>query len=252
MGCNIHIFAEVMNKGEWQLNCDLVFPNPWYISPQDTKHNSSKGVIEIQEWEKDKYNADPPAIQDYEWFGLLADVPNELNPRRKITSISVPRGMPSDASAWWISYVKGWQDRLDLLSFLYLDDFLKFDWQYHKIDSEIMIPYSKYKKGQFHKSDIIEILKDNEILISEDQAQMLNNSEVADIELTTYKVDSEGILRIASTGLKAYNIVVQCGVSLSYRKYFDKHFQQVIIPLTELKNRYENVRLVFAFNFTQV
>lgn len=256
MSCSIHIFAEIFEDSHWKLNHDLVFRNPWYVDENEYKKNilANPGYL-IQDWEKDKYCADPPNIQDYEWFGLLSNIPNDHDPDRRIVCISNARGMPKDASPWWISYVKGWQDRLSIFSYLTIQDFLEFDWQGNTLETSCLIPYEVYRNRNVIGTNR---LKDyfctpdhsDYIVLNQRQAAELLPEEIQELNKGIYTVSPNGQLIIKQGSKTQHELYVQYFYQTSYRNYFSKYFEQVISPMIELNRRYSNVRLVFAFGLS--
>jgi len=93
------------------------------------------GFLEVRDREgvwrfKDKI----PDDRDYDWFGVLAGIRNDVN----VKPIASLRGIPADISTGIAKRVAHW-DGLDGYNcgWLTLEDFAEYDWNYEFVDGRI-------------------------------------------------------------------------------------------------------------------
>lgn len=265
MGCDIHIIAEVQIDGEWKMNTDKVFPNPYY-SPKAHEENVARWKERLEEgeinqeqfdkWSKetfllDKFRVEPDSSRNYDWFAILADVRNGTGFAGCITGagfdvIAEPRGVPEDACIDWKANCFDWDADMHSHSYLDVNDFNEFDWNQTTLKTGV-IPLNVYKKlkdtgnnpeawsGSISGGDIITISSDKADLVIEGKKTKLKRKK-------TYYSKEE------IRDVDEWEIYVQYEWPVIYSVWFKRQIEQIVNPLRELSKKYEDARIVFGFD----
>jgi hypothetical protein len=247
MGCDIHFKCEIKKGGKWEINTDKVFPNPYY------EKNSE------YEWRKDEFQDSPDGSRDYDWFSILADVRNGYGFAGVSTGsgfdvIAEPRGVPEDATDEWKEKVESWGCDMHSQSYLALEDFDNFDW------NQFTFKYGVIGLGQYEKlrgttdspnSWCGSSSGSNIITVSTDIADAI----LADPEIRLKVKKGKGFLRdsivtIDKNGKPAsqFTINVEYEWPVHYSEWFEHKIKNTVEPMRELKQKYEDVRIVFGFD----
>lgn len=221
MGCDIHIIAEVKENGVWKKNSEKIFPNSHF--KKDSEH----------EWEVEQFHSDPDDWRHYDWFAILANVRNGYGFAGVVTGegfnvISQPRGIPNDCCEEWKQQCEQWRGDFHSHSYLYLDDFNKFDWNQVTMKRGVVTlnEYASLRKtNEAPQSWCGGVFGGGIITISEEEA---------DKQLINKTINKQ--------------IYVNYHWPVLYREWFEGKIKNVVEPLRLLANKYEDVRLVFAFD----
>lgn len=121
MGCDIHMMAEINKNGKW-VKVGKVFKNE-YFDPKASKDG----------WNSDKFTDKPYGGRNYDLFAILADVRNGsgfagVETGKGFNPISMPRGVPKDASKEYRKDVKSWGVDGHSHSYFTVAELLAFDW----------------------------------------------------------------------------------------------------------------------------
>lgn len=247
---SIHIFAEVLEKGKWKLNKKPVFKNPWYATPEYIIEKQKKDpVYKVQDWEKDSYLPEPSRLNDIDWFAFLSGDDSFLSNSILKRSVVSFRGVPEDASAGWLKYLKSHSKFIKTHSYVYLKDFLNFEWEKHHVSSQVLIPAEDFESKNINLGLSSESTQDLEdLIIDEPQFSSLTKTEKDSLLYSSLAVNKKGHLEIKRDKILKYRLLVNCKCAISYRDYLDGYFISIINPMIMLKTLYDDVRLVFAFS----
>ncbi len=108
MGCDIHCYAEVFEKGTW-VKVGNVFRLDEFR----------------QEWNRSEYGDQPITSRNYGLFGWLADVRNYS----RVPAISQPRGVPNDVSKEVAKEINEWDGDGHSHSWLLLSEMINVDYE---------------------------------------------------------------------------------------------------------------------------
>lgn len=218
MGCDIHIIAEVKEKGVWRKNTDKVFKNPYYEMYKDVKeedpdrYKALKNIMNLR-----KFMEEPSSNRDYRWFSVLADVRNYgFNP------IAEPKGFPKDAS----------RDTMMFLGMV-VDDNMTME-EYEKTGGEIDLGNGNYKY-KYPREKILEW-----------ECKYLDEEETIakDIDYHSYSYFTAKELAEFDWN----QVIVFEGEEFVYKDLFKDNLKLTVEPLKKLSMRYEDARIVFAFD----
>lgn len=255
MGCDIHIIAEVKQKGKWKKNTDKVFKNPYFDIYEKIRTEEPARYEELKKSSKDdiqKFQVDPSSSRDYDWFAILANVRNGYGfAGEGFDVIAQPKGLPEDISIEGKKYVSD-PFNFHSASFLTLDEFDNFDWnqltmKYGVISLE---QYKKLKDGADSPEEWSGSISGPKIVTV--------SPEIADAIL----VDPEIGLKVTrefwntcdeidydnGTPASEYTICVQYEWPVQYREWFKHEIENIVKPMRKLIEVYEDVRIVFAFD----
>lgn len=314
MGCDIHIIAEVKENGNWKVNTDNVFKNPYYNPERwDERVNTYRERLrdgDITQQQFDNWTSNdslqmsteflptPSDSRNYDWFSILADVRNGIGfagvkTGGRFSVISSPRGLPEDISNDALKYFcdrvtddtelvdseqkigneyvyfysrnlvnswvsSGYSKLLEIngieyctnpdyhsMSYLSVDDFDNFDWNQLTMKSGI-ISLEQYKElkdtNESPSTWSGGISGPNIITVETDTADKILNGE--DLQLKRIDFLGERETKLASE----WNVYVQYNWPVVYRSWFEDNIRNVVEPLRELKKKYEDARIVFAFD----
>jgi hypothetical protein len=238
MGCDIHIIAEVKENGVWRKNTAPVFPNPYF---KDYKRYQLQAVeagdpdVNIPDFATQEFSDEPGSQRHYDWFAVLANVRNGrgfagVKTGQGFAVIAEPRGIPVDASQEWLEIVEQWDCDMHSRSYLYYEDFEKFDFNQITMKQGI-IPIEEYK-----------VLRETNAApkewcggISGPGIKVINVHE-ADALLNTSTL-TEGI---------KFHVMYEWPVL--YSEWFAEEIKSIVEPLKELTITYGDARLVFGFD----
>lgn len=247
MGCDIHNIVEVKVDGKWIPNPKPLFPNSWYKEDEKDKPEEDQW-----DWALDEFRTNPDDSRNYDWFSILANVRNGYGFAGVSTGagfdvIAEPRGIPNDVSDKWRKETKEWDCDMHSHSFLYLDDFDKFDWNQLTVKYGV-IPLDSYKElrgtDKTPKGWCGSTSGGNVITISEDMA-----NDVLDGKLTKLTREKDWLRKDNETRpIEDWDINVEYSWSVMYSEWFENNIKNVIEPLRELAEVYEDVRFVFGFD----
>lgn len=119
MGCDIHIYAEVLKDGHWQ-KVGKVFDDPYHRQDQPVGEPDEDGYVI-----NDPKTDEPYEGRNYHLFALLANVRNNGG----VTSISEPRGLPADVSDEVKAKRDDWGEDGHSHSWFSLTELESFDWK---------------------------------------------------------------------------------------------------------------------------
>lgn len=233
MGCDIHAIAEVKIDGRWRINTDKVFPNPWY------EKGSTDG------YSKHKYNDYPEDGRSYDWFAVLADVRNGRGFAGSVTGsgfsvIAQPRGVPPYCSPEWRKTVMDWGRDMHSHSYLYVDDFENFDWEQGQAEKYGTLNLKEYKK--YRKTG--ELPEEVNGTVWGAKVRTLDSEDADDY------LDGKLDLGFDDTGVPQdpKHVFVKVQWTVNYADYFDYKLNTWVEPLKKLEKKYEDARVVFAFD----
>lgn len=241
MGCDIHIRCEVKRNNKWELNTKEIFPNPYY----------KLSLNDDFEWTENEFTDTPDGSRNYDWFSILADVRNG----NMFSVISEPRGIPNDASDDWKEEVE--RKRLDMHSHSYLtiEDFDNFNW--NKLTMKFGIislnEYDVIRKTTNPPTSWSNYIAGDDIIIVEPTLanKILKNPEIKVSVTDTGFLFEEKIVTIDKKNgepANKFNIFVYYEWSVRYSEWFDSKIKNTIEPMKKLKEEYDDVRIVFAFD----
>jgi len=232
MGCDIHVKCEVKENGVWKLNPVRIFENEYFDNYREEREKGGK----IPDYAQEEFLTNPPRHRNYDWFSILADVRNGrgfagCKTGEGFEVIAEPRGIPEDATEEWKKECEDWYGDFHSHSWLTPEDFDKFDWSQKSIKTGI-IPIEEYRElrgtnkmppngwsGGISGPDIV--------IISQEQA--------------------DGILG-GSLGEEGVMYYVEYYWSVLYSNWFNHCITDTVEPLKKLKEQFEEVRIVFAFD----
>jgi len=239
MGCDIHIIAEVKENGKWKVNIDKVFKNSYFDPKND------------YEPFQNEFSETPPGNRNYDWFSLLANVRNGygfagVKTGEGFTPIAFPKGVPKDATQEWKKNVEEWDCDMHSHSYLSLEEFKNFDWTQVTIKAGV-ISLEQYKK-----------LKDTAETPDSWSGGISGGNIVTVDSLTADKILNGKIKKITkeskygrpeeTRAVEDWNIYVDYRWPILYSDWFENNLKAVVPAMEKLKEKYEDVRLVFGFD----
>lgn len=251
MGCDIHVMCEVKNNGEWKINTENVFPDGHILWCKEYNKEAYNSYIESG---RNEFTDSPDDGRFYDWFGLLADVRNGRGFAGVITGegftpISEPKGIPLDATDEWKEYAGRWEGDMHSQSYLTLREFLNYDWE-KTTKKAGYIPIQEYKtlretkqspeswSGGVSGKDIVNI--------SMEEADKLLSGEIIQHELKNFYGEVIETVEISLDDNKGKYVFYIWEVN--YKEWFQNKFEQWVTPMQQLKEKYEDVRVVFGFD----
>jgi len=242
MGCDIHIRCEVKRNNKWELNTKDIFPNPWYeFSLNDPDWSSPN----------DEFTDTPESTRLYDWFAILANIRNNEG----FNVISEPRGIPKDISKECKVWLDKKSDFLHSHSYLRLKDFDEFNWnnltmKFGLISLNAYDVIRKTKNPPTSWSTYVS--GDNVITVGPALAKkILKNPEIKLKVIDTGFLFEEKIVTIddnVGEPANKFNIFVNHEWPVRYIEWFDTKIKNIIEPMRKLKEEYDDVRIVFAFD----
>jgi len=120
MGCDIHIYAEVKENGEWE-KVGPVFDDPYYAPERP-----------LSDWNQPKIDQ-PYVGRNYDLFAILADVRNGrgfagVPTGTGFVPIAAPRGLPNDVTPGVEAQADSWGRDGHSHSWLLLSELQGYDW----------------------------------------------------------------------------------------------------------------------------
>jgi hypothetical protein len=247
MGCDIHNIVEVKIDGKWVPNPKPVFKNSYYKADETTKPKEDQW-----EWALNEFETSPSTDRNYDWFAILADVRNGrgfagVSTGAGFDVIVDPRGIPSDASDEWLETTKEWDCDMHSHSFLYIDDFDKFDWNQMTVKYGV-ISLEEYKQlrddNESPDSWCGATSGGNIIIISEDEADKVLDGKKTILTRSDDWLDKDEVTK----PVDEWDISVEYSWSVLYSEWFESNIKNIVKPLRELGELYEDVRFVFGFD----
>jgi len=227
MGCDIHIICEVKENGQWKLNKENIFPNSDYYAALEYKKLAEERGEEykIYDWQKNEFQSYPDDNRSYNWFGVLANVRNE-----KFDFISEPKGVPDDCCEEWKELVEANQYDYHSHSYLSVKELIEFDWNKVYILS-----------GYININQYIDLRGTN-------QPPSMYSRDVGGGSIVKLSEESADILLLEGNYDTNTIYYVKYSWSIVYREWFEHKLNCYIPPMQKLAEKYEDVRIVFAFD----
>ena len=279
MGTDIHIIVEVKELGNWRLNTDKIFKN-FHYDPEEK--NKSK---EFQlSWKLNEFQANPGIVKFYDWFAILANVRNGFS-GQNFNIIANPKGLPVDLSSEGLKFFcfpitndfdlnqkedndgnyyifndnalkwikegysvlylingKQYVSNPDYYSYSYLssNDFDKFDW------NQVTMKYGIIRLEQYKNLRYTNDAPDEWSCFVGGSDCLIVNTDEADKLLDDEKHLST-IMFKSHIGIEL-KIYVEYEWPVIYSDWFNDEIKYINEPLKKLSNKYEDARIVFAFD----
>jgi len=258
MGCDIHIMAEVKRNGKWEINKKPIFKNPWY------EKGSTSDLC------KDEFQTMPEDGRSYDWFGLLANVRNGwgfagVRTGDGFATEASPKGVPSDATDEWKELVSDWDCDMHSHSYFTAEELENIDWSQTTTKSGT-IDLDTYALLRSHPNSVPESwsgLTGPKILIVDTETAdaildidpnmpiAVDEDEVKSINAEPYNgLTEDAILESIMSGVPAseFDVKVSYEWEVTYGDWFEHKIKNIIEPLRELANEFEDARIVFGFD----
>lgn len=248
MGTDIHTIVQVKENGEWRDNTENVFPNSFYCSYKEWREKDiaegkpEEKCTQIPQWAKDEFINNVDGSRNYDWFAVLANVRNGFGFAGCVTGegfqiISEPKGLPADFKAIHVEYEPGELSEQYMgdhsFSYVTIDEFNNFDWNQVTMKTGV-IPIEEYIKLR------------NTNTIPEFYSGGISGPNIVTITEEEADIIIEGV----SNGITNANtrFYVQYHWSILYSEWFAYKIESWITPMNKLKEKYEDVRVVFGFD----
>lgn len=238
MGCDIHSRIEIKKNGKWEQNQEPLFKNPYNFDKDPAKEM-------IPSWGDSR---------QYDWFSVLADVRNGsgfagCKTGEGFVPIAEPRGIPKDATEEWKNYCKDWGGDLHSKGYLTISDFENYDWN-RSTKKYGVISLSQYTElrgtNKSPESWCGGIGGGKNITVSEEDADKILSGETVEI---VGDGDSSYDNRKRTINLASdFTINVRYSWEINYKDWFEYNLTNLIEPMKKLKEKYEDVRVVFGFD----
>lgn len=150
MGCDIHMWAEILRgysqpefEPEWRA-VGRIFKSPWH-------DNKRVPVIDADNYAHNEILIEHPYDErNYDLFAILANVRNGsgfagVDTGDGFRPISEPRGIPNDASDYYIQQTKKWWGDGHSHSWLFLHELEDYDWRGQTTKHRGMVSPEQYK-----------------------------------------------------------------------------------------------------------
>ncbi len=222
MGTDIYAIAEVKENGKWKLNPIAVFPNPYFYDGSN--------------FPEEKETTEPRIGRHYDLFSVLANVRNGVGFAGIKTGdgfmpISQPKGFPADISEGAKEYFSDIET--DSSSHLTIEELINFDWSGNYSEKIGYVTLADYKElrgtGNAPSEYWIDSRGKNLLKLSQEQANNI--------------LDNGSNLPAPSD----VEVEVQYKWMVNYKEHFAYFFKDTLLPLSILREQFEDVRIVFTF-----
>lgn len=241
MGCDIHMRTEIRKKNKW-VALGKIFKSPYYDPKKKTEKDKSGYIWNDPKtdeiWEGRNYNL----------FAMLANVRNGrgfagCKTGEGFNPISMPKGIPEDASAEYKKMAKEWDGDGHSHSYLTLKELLEYDWEQVSTLYGVVSPmeYAYFKKHGHPNSWCGAVGGGSVKMITNEQMDLIVKSGMARAIEKAFKLNHS----------IAWGLAGQFYTEVSWNRTYKQcagYFYTKTIPQMKKLGKPEDVRLVFFFD----
>jgi len=256
MGCDIHSRIEVKENGVWRANTDKIIPNSYYKSEKDLEEiRKQHPDYTLSDFQTEEFQEQSGDDRNYDWFALIGNVRNGYGFAGCVTGerfepISSNRGLPDDATEEWKQYVEAWGCDMHSVSWLSLEDFLNYDMKNKFTIKTGIISLDDYKRLRNTNGCpniwCGEVSGGNNVTVSEKEADKIINGKTIKYKEENYFGETTKEFKVNLTS--DHTINVEYSWKVNYAEWFDWIWKEIVEPMKKLKEKYEDVRIVFGFD----